>query len=567
VKKNPGASLVDLGDGVLAVEFHSKMNAIGSDTIQMLQTGVREAERNFAALVVGNEATHFSAGANLMLVLLEAQEENWDELDLIVRTFQQTTMALRYADVPVVVAPAGLALGGGCEIALHADRVQAAGETYLGLVEVGVGLIPAGGGTKEMVARAAEQMLPGSTDFLPTIQRAFETIGFARTAASGPDAMRLGYLRPVDAVMMNRERLISDAKIRALQRVREGYQAPPRRTAVAVGGEPVAATLKLGVHLAWRAGRISDPATRAVARTAAALAAVEARWQVAGTAPEAVAGADLVVVAVPLPAVGPVFDQLTRSGYQGLVTDVTSVKGEVARLASNHLGPGIDFVGGHPMAGSESSGFSASDAGLFRDCSWVLCLEPRDESRLPTWLELAAMLLALGARVVPSTAAHHDTAVASVSHVPHLFATALVSVSAADPLALALGAGSFRDGTRVAATRPDLVAAMCGGNAEAVRLALDTALAALAGARRALAGPDPTVALRAWCEEGYRIRSRWPVLGAPPVVVPATVDELSRLGSDGGWITAVAPDRATVTASRPLAMDARPGQGESRAGR
>ena len=258
VKKNPGASLVDLGDGVLAVEFHSKMNAIGSDTIQMLQTGVREAERNFAALVVGNEATHFSAGANLMLVLLEAQEENWDELDLMVRSFQQTTMALRYAGVPVVVAPAGLALGGGCEIVLHADRVQAAGETYLGLVEVGVGLIPAGGGTKEMVARAAEQMLPGSTDFLPTIQRAFETIAFAKTAASGPDAIRLGYLRPVDAVTMNRERLISDAKTHALQRVRDGYQAPPRRTAIAVGGEPVAATLKLGVHLAWRAGRISD---------------------------------------------------------------------------------------------------------------------------------------------------------------------------------------------------------------------------------------------------------------------------------------------------------------------
>ena len=258
VKKNPGASLVDLGDGVLAVEFHSKMNAIGGDTIQMLQAGVREAERNFAALVVGNEATHFSAGANLMLVLLEAQEENWDELDLMVRTFQQSTMALRYAGVPVVVAPAGLTLGGGCEIALHADRVQIAGETYLGLVEVGVGLIPAGGGTKEMVARAAEQMLPGSSDFLPSVQRAFETIGFARTSASGPDAIRLGYLRPIDAVTMNRDRLMSDAKARALERVREGYTAPARRTAIAVGGESVAATLKLGVHLAWRAGRISD---------------------------------------------------------------------------------------------------------------------------------------------------------------------------------------------------------------------------------------------------------------------------------------------------------------------
>jgi 3-hydroxyacyl-CoA dehydrogenase len=182
----------------------------------------------------------------------------WDELDLIVRTFQQTTAALRYAAVPVVVAPAGLALGGGCEIALHADRVQAAGETYLGLVEVGVGLIPAGGGTKEMVARAAGQMLPGSTDYLPPIQRAFETIGFGRTSASGPDAVRLGYLRPVDSITMNRDRLISDAKARALERVREGYTPPARRTAIPVGGEGVAATLKLGVHLAWKAGRISD---------------------------------------------------------------------------------------------------------------------------------------------------------------------------------------------------------------------------------------------------------------------------------------------------------------------
>jgi 3-hydroxyacyl-CoA dehydrogenase len=258
VKKNAGASLVDIDDGVLAIEFHSKMNAIGSDTLEMLQAGVREAERNFAALVVGNDAPHFSAGANLMLLLLEAQEENWDDIDLIIRQFQQSTMGLRYSKVPVVVAPAGLALGGGCEICLHGDRVQAAGETYMGLVEVGVGLIPAGAGTKEMVARAAEQMAPGSSDFLPTIQRAFELIGFGKTSASGPDAQRLGYLRPVDAITMNRDRLMADAKARALQRVRDGYQPPPPRTAIPVGGSTVAAALKLGVHLAWRAGRISD---------------------------------------------------------------------------------------------------------------------------------------------------------------------------------------------------------------------------------------------------------------------------------------------------------------------
>ena len=253
MKKNAGASLVDIGDGVLAIEFHRKMNAIGADTLQMLQAGVREAERNFAALVVGNDAPHFSAGANLMLLLLEAQEENWDDIDLIIRQFQQSTMGLRYSKVPVIVAPAGLALGGGCEVCLHADRVQAAGETYMGLVEVGVGLIPAGAGTKEMVARAAEQMAPGSTDFLPTIQRAFELIGFAKTSASGPDAQRLGYLRPVDAITMNRDRLMADAKASALQRVRDGYQPPPPRTAIPVGGDSVSATLKIGVHLAWRA--------------------------------------------------------------------------------------------------------------------------------------------------------------------------------------------------------------------------------------------------------------------------------------------------------------------------
>ncbi|HXD16889.1 MAG TPA: 3-hydroxyacyl-CoA dehydrogenase/enoyl-CoA hydratase family protein [Vicinamibacterales bacterium] len=258
VRKNAGASLVDLGDGVLCVEFHSKMNAIGGDTIQMLHAGLKEASANFAALVVGNEGEHFSAGANIMLLLLEAQEENWDEVDLMVRAFQNATMALRYADVPVIVAPAGLALGGGCEIVLHADRVQAAAESYIGLVEAGVGLIPAGGGTKEMVARAAEQMPPGSTDFLPPIQRAFEAIGFAKVSASAPDAQRIGYLRPVDAVSMNRERLMADAKAKALQRVAEGYQPPAPRTAIAVGGDAVLAPLKLGIHLAWRAGRISD---------------------------------------------------------------------------------------------------------------------------------------------------------------------------------------------------------------------------------------------------------------------------------------------------------------------
>jgi 3-hydroxyacyl-CoA dehydrogenase len=258
VKKNAGASLVDLGDGVLAVEFHSKMNVIGGDTIAMLQAGVAEAARNHRALVIGNDAPTFSAGANLLLVLLEAQEGNFDELDLMVRQFQQAVMQLRYAAVPVVVAPGGLTLGGGMEMVLHGDRVQAAAETYMGLVEVGVGLIPAGGGTKEMIIRATAGMPSPQSDPLPFLQKAFETIAFAKVSASGPDALRLGYLQPTDAFTMNRERLMADAKARALARVREGYHQPAPRTAIRVGGESVSAALKLGVHLAWRAGRASD---------------------------------------------------------------------------------------------------------------------------------------------------------------------------------------------------------------------------------------------------------------------------------------------------------------------
>jgi len=256
VKKNAGASLVDLGDGALGIEFHSKMNAIGGDTIQMLQAGVKEASKNFAAIVVGNDAPNFSAGANLMLLLLEAQEGNWDEVDMMVRAFQGATMALKYADVPVVVAPAGLTLGGGCEIVLHGARVQAAAEAYIGLVEVGVGLIPAGGGTKELLARAMEAA-PANVDPLPHVQRVFETIGFARVSTSGPDAKRIGYLRDGDEITMNRDRLIADAKAQALQMV-AGYAPLQPRAAIRVGGEGVLAALKLGVHLAWRAGRISD---------------------------------------------------------------------------------------------------------------------------------------------------------------------------------------------------------------------------------------------------------------------------------------------------------------------
>jgi 3-hydroxyacyl-CoA dehydrogenase len=258
VKKNPGASLIDLGDGVLALEFHSKMNTVGGDTLEMIHAGVREASANFTALVVGNDAPNFSAGANLMLLLIEAQEGNFDDIELMIRSFQGATQALRHAAVPVVSCPAGMTLGGGCEIVLHCDRVQAAAETYIGLVEVGVGLIPAAGGTKEMLARAVEHVPDPRADLMPFVQRVFELIGFAKVATSGPDAMRLGLLRPCDAVTMNRERQIADAKAVALERAREGYRPRTPRTAIPVGGDGLQAALKLGVHLAWRAGRISD---------------------------------------------------------------------------------------------------------------------------------------------------------------------------------------------------------------------------------------------------------------------------------------------------------------------
>ena len=245
VASNAGASLIDLGDGVLAVSLHSKMNAIGGDALEMLQRGVREASQNFTALVVAAEGENFSVGANLMLLLLEAQEGNWDEIDAMIRHFQKATTGLRYSDVPVVVAPFGLTLGGGCEIVLHGDRVQSAAESYIGLVEVGVGLIPAGGGTKEMLLRLGAQ-------------KAFETIGFGVTSVSAPDARRIGYLRDVDGWTMNRDRVVFDAKQQALRRAQDGYRPPARPTAIPVGGDAVRATLNLGVHLAWRAGRISE---------------------------------------------------------------------------------------------------------------------------------------------------------------------------------------------------------------------------------------------------------------------------------------------------------------------
>ena len=245
VRKNPGASLVDLGDGVLCVEFHSKMNSIGEDNINMIHEGIRETTRNFAALVIANQGENFSVGANLMLVLLAAQEQEWDELDAAIRRFQQVNMAIKYASIPVVAAPFGMTLGGGCEIALHATRIQASAELYMGLVEVGVGVIPAGGGCKELLLRH------------PDPQKAFELIGWAKTSSSAAEARQMGFLRDGDEISMNPERLIADAKTLALSLVPNYAPGSPRQD-IKVKGETAYALLKLGVWTARKGGYISD---------------------------------------------------------------------------------------------------------------------------------------------------------------------------------------------------------------------------------------------------------------------------------------------------------------------
>lgn len=260
IKKNAGASLLDIGDGVACLEFHSKMNAIGGDTIQMLKYALAEVEKNFVGLVVGNQGPNFCVGANLMLMLLEAQEENWEELDMMGRVFQNAVMSLRYSPKPVVVAPFQMTFGGGCEMVLHADRARAAAETYIGLVEVGVGIIPAGGGTKEMLVRAMDSIpkTVSDADPFPFVKRAFETIALAKVATSAEEARTLGFLGEDDAVSMNTDRLIADAKQEVLALAATGYIQPQPRTDILALGLPALATLKLGIHQMKRGGFISD---------------------------------------------------------------------------------------------------------------------------------------------------------------------------------------------------------------------------------------------------------------------------------------------------------------------
>ena len=272
VKKNSGASLVDLGDGVGCIEFHSKMNSLGADIVSLILQTLKPGGPgdNFDAFVITNDATNFSVGANLMLLLMSVQEEEWDDVDLAIRQFQGMTQAIKFSPKPVVAAAFGLCLGGGTEISLHAAARQPHAELYTGLVEVGVGLLPGGGGCKEMLLRAVDgasaarggkvsgDALAGSIEMLDGMKRAFETIATAKVATSAHEARALGFLNDGDRISMNRERVLSDAKGRALELVHAGYEPPVPRTDIPAPGENLLATLKLGVHLMRQSDFITD---------------------------------------------------------------------------------------------------------------------------------------------------------------------------------------------------------------------------------------------------------------------------------------------------------------------
>ena len=267
VKKNSGASLVDLGDGIGCIEFHSKMNSLGADIISLILQTLKPGGPGdaFDAFVITNDATNFSVGANLMLLLMSVQEEEWDDVDLAIRQFQGMTQAIKFSPKPVVIAPFGLALGGGCEISLHAAARQPHAELYMGLVEVGVGLLPGGGGCKEMLLRAvdcAASIRPDgrgeSVETMEAMKKAFETIATAKVATSANEARGYGFLSSADRITMNRERVLSDAKARALELARAGYEPPVMRTNIPAPGENILAALKMGVYLMREGGYISD---------------------------------------------------------------------------------------------------------------------------------------------------------------------------------------------------------------------------------------------------------------------------------------------------------------------
>ncbi len=267
VKKNPGASLVDLGDGVGCIEFHSKMNSLGGDIVQMITQSLKPggAGDNFDAFVITNDAPNFSVGANIMMLLMAIQEEEWDEVDLAIRQFQNMTQAIKFSPKPVVVAPFGMTLGGGTEIMLHGAARQPHAELYSGLVEVGVGLLPGGGGCKEMTIRAihkATHIRPQgrgeSVELMEAMKQAFETVAMAKVSTSAAEARNLGFLSPGDNVTMNRERVLSDAKELALELVHEGWRPLAPRHDIPAPGESILATLKLGAHIMRQGEFISD---------------------------------------------------------------------------------------------------------------------------------------------------------------------------------------------------------------------------------------------------------------------------------------------------------------------
>ncbi len=255
VAGNTGASLIDIGDGVACLEFHSKMNAIGEDIMSMIVQSSDIVSRDFEGLVIANHGTNFSVGANLAMLLFLAQEEEWDDLDWAIKALQDALMKLKYLDKPVVAAPAGMALGGGCEICLASDRVRFAAETYMGLVEVGIGVIPAWGGCKELLIRNTEHLFevqrggvyPKQIEFMPFVARAFETIAMAKVSTSGPEAIKLGYLRPTDKLTVNRDYLIEDAKKTVLAINLEGYTPLRPLEEIRVAGENTFAMMKLAL--------------------------------------------------------------------------------------------------------------------------------------------------------------------------------------------------------------------------------------------------------------------------------------------------------------------------------
>ncbi|MES2519856.1 MAG: 3-hydroxyacyl-CoA dehydrogenase/enoyl-CoA hydratase family protein [Bacteroidota bacterium] len=248
VWKNGESTVYDLGEGILGLEFRSKMNTFGAGVIEGVQKGISLAEKDFRGLVIGNDSTEaFSAGANLAMLFMYAIEQEFDEINMMIAQFQQTMMRVRYSSIPVVVAPHTLALGGGCEISLHADRVVATAETYMGLVEVGVGLIPAGGGTKEMALRCSDLYASGDPE-LNTLQAAFMNIATAKVSTSAQEALEMNYLRRGDEIVVSRARLIADAKQAAVELADAGYTQPKQRNDIRVQGKAGIALFKAGVQ-------------------------------------------------------------------------------------------------------------------------------------------------------------------------------------------------------------------------------------------------------------------------------------------------------------------------------